>query len=75
MQRKKTEDVSYKLAFGRTAILIRAVIYWLEQVFIPGTLSLKYGDQTGRDAFYDTIIICGLEKLLSAKTRYLTDFL
>lgn len=29
MKRKETEDVSDKLAFGRTVILISAVIYWL----------------------------------------------
>lgn len=28
-QRKKTEGVSNKLALGRTALLIPAVIYWL----------------------------------------------
>lgn len=65
MQGRKIE----KLVFGRTAILISTVIYWLEHVFILGCLSVKYDDQTVEEAFYDTIIIFELDK------HYLTDFL
>lgn len=38
-------------------------------MFIPGNLSLKYGDQAAEDAFYNVIIICGLDKLLNAPKK------